>query len=240
MGVAATPVSVELQAVTPPVARPTPPPKPTPPDNALVGRIGAIIWNKTPIYDGPYRRKVYNVCYVGQPVILTGWNSQWYGVRMIDGRTGWVYRGAVQLLAAEIRIPQVIQRNTRQGYTLVGVSPLLRVAFSYMGIPYRWGGTTSIGIDCSGFVRSVFRKFGVELPRVARDQARVGTDVPISPSYLQPGDRLYFACHHKYVDHTGIYWGQGLFIQSSGGRGVNISRLWDGGTYERGLVAVKR
>lgn len=207
---------------------------------SLVGRIGAIAWNNTRIYDGPYRRKVYNVCPVGQPVILTGWNSQWYGVRMIDGRTGWVYRGAVQLLPAEIHIPEVVQRNTTQGYTLVGVPPLLRTAFSYVGIPYRWGGTTQSGIDCSAYVRSVFRQFGVDLPRVARDQARVGASVPLMPTTLRPGDRLYFACHHKYVDHTGIYWGGGLFIHSSTGRGVDISALWDGGTYQKGLVAARR
>jgi hypothetical protein len=207
---------------------------------SLVGRIGAITWNKTPIYDGPFRRKVYNVCRVGQPVILTGWNSQWYGVRMVDGRTGWVYRGAVQLLAAEMRIPEMQQRNTGQGYAMVGMSPLLKAAWAYAGIPYRWGGTSSSGIDCSGFVRSVFRKFKVDLPRVARDQALVGAPVPLVPTALRPGDRLYFACHHKYVDHTGIYWGGGFFIHSSGGRGVDISSLWDGSTYEKGLVAARR
>ncbi|HEY3412973.1 MAG TPA: C40 family peptidase [Armatimonadota bacterium] len=207
---------------------------------SLVGRIGAIAWDYTRIYDGPYRHKVYNICRVGQPVILTGWNSQWYGVRMVDGRTGWVYRGAVQLLAAEIHIPEIIQRNTTQGYTLVGVPPLLRTAFSYVGIPYRWGGTSASGIDCSGYVRSVFRQYGVDLPRVARDQARVGAAVPLTPAQLRPGDRLYFACHHRYVDHTGIYWGGGLFIHSSTGRGVDISPLWDGGTYQNGLVTARR
>jgi hypothetical protein len=183
---------------------------------------------------------VYNYCRTGQPVILTGWNSQWYGVRMVDGRTGWVYRGAVQLLAAQVRIPEVQQRNTTQGYALIGVPPLLKTAFSYMGIPYRWGGTTSRGIDCSAFVRAVFLRYGVDLPRVARDQARVGASVPLSPQYLHPGDRLYFACHHRYVDHTGIYWGNGLFIHSSTGLGVDITPLWDRGTYQRGLVAARR
>lgn len=211
-----------------------------PAPQVLIGRIGAIAWDHTAIYDGPYRRKVYNYCRVGQPVILTGWNSQWYGVRMVDGRTGWVYRGAVQLLPSEVRLPQVQQRNSTQGYALVGVPPLLRTAFSYMGIPYRWGGTTSSGIDCSAFVRSVFRTYGVELPRVARDQAKVGASVPPTPQDLRPGDRLYFACHHKYVDHAGIYWGNGLFIHSSSSLGVDISYLWDGGTYQRGLVAARR
>lgn len=233
------PIAIASSAVCAvPVSTAQPAPKPAVP--VLVGRIGAIAWNRTPIYDGPYRRKVYNYCRVGQPVILTGWNSQWYGVRMVDGRTGWVYRGAVQLLPSEVRIPQVQQRSTAQGYALVGVPPLLKTAFSYMGIPYRWGGTTSNGIDCSAFVRSVFRTYGVELPRVAREQAKVGASVPLAPQYLRPGDRLYFACHHKYVDHAGIYWGNGLFIHSSSSLGVDITPLWDGGTYQRGLVTARR
>jgi hypothetical protein len=208
--------------------------------DTLIGRIGSIAVPNTPIYDGPYRRKVYNVCAVGQPIILTGWNSQWYGVRMIDGRTGWVYRGYVSLLPATLRLPVVPPRNGSGGYTVSGVPPLLQTAFSFMGVPYRWGGTSERGIDCSGFVLRVFGRYGISLPRTAREQATVGASVPLSSSALRPGDRLYFACHHRYIDHTGIYWGSGLFIHSSGGRGVDITPLWDGSTYERGLVAARR
>jgi hypothetical protein len=211
----------------------------------VIGRIGTVVKGNSPIYDGPSRGKLYARCGVGQPVILTGWNSQWYGVRMIDGRTGWIYRGNVQLMDATLRLPEVQARPVPDGSgayggSLTDMSPLLRVAFGYMGIPYKWGGTSTSGIDCSGFVRNVFRKFGVELPRVARDQARVGASVPTTPEALRPGDRLYFSCHHSYIDHTGIYWGNGLFIHSSGGRGVDITPLWDGGTYEKGLVSARR
>jgi N-acetylmuramoyl-L-alanine amidase len=212
---------------------------------ALIGRIGTVVKPSTSIYDGPGRKKVYARAAAGQSVILTGWNSQWYGVRMIDGRTGWVYRGDIQLLDATMRLPEVQARPVPDGSgafgdSLTDMSPLLRAAFSYMGIPYKWGGTSTSGIDCSGFVGNVYRKFGVNLPRVARDQAKVGQAVPPTPESLRPGDRLYFSCHHSYIDHTGIYWGNGLFIHSSGGRGVDITPLWDGGTYEKGLVSARR
>ena len=215
-------------------------------DGTLLGKIGHINTHGTPIYDGPGQGKVYNRCAVGQPVILIGYNETWYGVRMIDGRTGWVHRAYVQLSEASIRLPDTKPRPSAPssrmdpGASVAGLHPMLYTAFGYMGIPYKWGGTSSNGIDCSGFVQSVYKKFGATLPRVARDQARVGISVPTTPEHLRPGDRLYFKASHKYIDHTGIYWGNGLMIHSSGGRGVDITPLWDGGLYERSLVSARR
>lgn len=253
------PATAEVVMMPPAAPKPTPQPikpvaKPAPKQKVasaetdgatIIGRIGTVIRANAPIYDGPARKKLYAKCPTGQPVILTGWNSQWYGVRMVDGRTGWIYRGDVSLMDATLRLPEVQARPVPDGSGAYGdsiadMSPLLRVAFSYMGVPYKWGGTTTSGMDCSAYVRNVYSKFGASLPRVARDQAKVGVPVPTTPEALRPGDRLYFACHHSYIDHTGIYWGNGLFIHSSGGRGVDITPLWDGGTYEKGLVSARR
>lgn len=94
------------------------------------------------------------------------------------------------------------------------VYALLQEAFTYMGVPYVWGGVSRSGLDCSGFVGNVFRSQGVSLPRVAADQSKVGQLVNWAD--LAPGDRLYFDMGRKgRVSHTGLYIGNGYFIHAS-------------------------
>jgi cell wall-associated NlpC family hydrolase len=107
-------------------------------------------------------------------------------------------------------------------------------------IPYRYGGTTINGIDCSAFVRAIYATQGMILPRTAAEQAGVGYAVPLrDSSQWQVGDRLYFQCHHGYVDHAGMYIGGGYFIHSHAGKGVDVSRV-DDAYYWNHLVAVRR
>lgn len=88
---------------------------------------------------------------------------------------------------------------------------VVRLAETYQGIPYLWGGTDpERGLDCSGFVQHVFRRVGIELPRVSRDQARQGTEVP-SIDQARPGDLIAFG---EPVDHISIYVGDGKIIHA--------------------------
>jgi peptidoglycan DL-endopeptidase CwlO len=93
--------------------------------------------------------------------------------------------------------------------TSATASNVIAIAKRYMGIPYVWGGTTPNGFDCSGLTSYVFRQVGINLPRVSRDQQRVGTR--ISPSQVQPGD-LVFRGSPAY--HVGIYIGGGQYIHA--------------------------
>jgi len=99
---------------------------------------------------------------------------------------------------------------------------VVRVAETYQGIPYLWGGTDpERGLDCSGFVQHVFEQFGVELPRVSRDQARQGTEVP-SIDQARPGDLVAFG---EPVDHIAIYVGDGKIIHAP--RSGDVVRITD-------------
>ncbi len=100
------------------------------------------------------------------------------------------------------------------------LSQVLETAASYMGIPYVWGGSRpSTGMDCSGFVRYVFKQHGVNLPHYSGYQAQMG--VPVTLADIQPGDLVAFGFP---VHHVGIYIGDGLFIHTPGDY-VKIQKL---------------
>lgn len=98
------------------------------------------------------------------------------------------------------------------------VSGVIGIARQYLGTPYRWGGTSPSGFDCSGFTSYVYRQLGVSLPRTSYSQSKAGTR--ISASDLQPGDLVYGP------GHVGIYVGGGSFIHApQPGQSVKISPL---------------
>ncbi len=101
---------------------------------------------------------------------------------------------------------------------------IVDTAYKYQGVPYVWGGTTRSGMDCSGFAQHVFGKIGIDLPRTAAEQARLGKYVP--KNKLKPGDLLFFRTYASYISHVGIYIGHGKFIQENSGAGmVTINSL---------------
>ncbi len=100
---------------------------------------------------------------------------------------------------------------------------LRKVAESYLGTPYRFGGQSHSGIDCSGFVGKVFQEaLGVTLPRNSAFIARKGREV--SRKKLQMGDLVFFR-GFLFIDHVGIYMGDGYFIHSQSGIGVTYTLL---------------
>ncbi len=106
-------------------------------------------------------------------------------------------------------------------------SSLVVNAMGYLGVPYRRGGTTVSGFDCSGFVRAMYENtLGLVLPHNARAQAQ--TTQTIDPAELQPGDLVFFNTLRRAFSHVGIYVGEGKFIHSprAGGE-VRIENMTD-------------
>ncbi len=94
---------------------------------------------------------------------------------------------------------------------------LLGKAMQLIGVKYRYGGTSpETGLDCSGYVQYVFKSaVGVNLPRTAAAQARIGENVG---SDVQPGDMVFFNTRGFSNSHVGIYVGNGMFVHSPNSR----------------------
>ena len=99
------------------------------------------------------------------------------------------------------------------------------MAMALLGTPYRYGGTTPAGLDCSGFVLQVFTPLGVRLPRVSADQAQVGQ--PVAAEELQPGDLVFFdTAGGGRISHVGIYLGGDTFVSANSYQGkVSLDTL---------------
>lgn len=111
--------------------------------------------------------------------------------------------------------------STKDG---VDGSEVVRAAKKYLGVPYVWGGNNpAVGLDCSSFVQHTFRDLGINLPRVARQQAKEGTEVP-SLAQAKPGDLIVT----RGGGHIGIYLGGNQMIHAPRpGEKVSIRKLFE-------------
>lgn len=102
---------------------------------------------------------------------------------------------------------------------------LLSSAMGFLGVAYRFGGTSPTGFDCSGFMQYIFRKaYAVNLPRTSAEQASVG--VAVSRADLQPGDMVFFRTTGSRISHVGMYVGNNRFIHAPRtGKRIEITSL---------------
>lgn len=135
-------------------------------------------------------------------------------------------------LSLQMRYAQLLNTDAAQVKNLA----LYQSIDEWYGVPYKLGGTTKQGIDCSAFVQTIFTSaFGIALPRTARDQ--YNSTRRISQTQLQEGDLLFFNTRGG-VSHVGIYLQNNKFVHASVA-GVMISDMFDP-YYVRHLVAAGR
>lgn len=123
------------------------------------------------------------------------------------------------------------------------VDLIIQTARSYIGTPYKWGGTTRAGMDCSGLLYNSFMVVGVAIPRTSRDQARYGTKVSFYD--LRPGDLVFFAGKKgsRKVTHVGMVTEvkdkhNVQFIHASSSLGVVENNIYS--NYYRGIFVKAR
>ncbi len=141
-----------------------------------------------------------------------------------EGSVGYVVKEYVELSFELIHALSMQEIQYGAGVSQTRIA-LVNTAKDYLGGRYVWGGTSlSNGVDCSGFTKSIYAKYGVTIPRTSRDQARSGDS--ISSSQLKPGDLVFYGSS-SYINHVAIYIGNGQVIHASNKRdGIKISNMY--------------
>ena len=158
-----------------------------------------------------------------------------YKVSNVDGKFGPETEAAVKQFQTDksLEVDGIIGNDTYRALMQKDMPPnrsgrsaavrnVIRAAYSVLGTPYVFGGTSTYGFDCSGFTQKAFKeKFGIELPRTTLTQVKVGVEV--KKSDLKMGDLVFFKTS-KRDKHVGIYMGDGDFLHSSI-NGIQFTKL---------------
>lgn len=151
-------------------------------------------------------------------------SRRWIRLRLVDDGAAWVQRGDVAF-----------------DPPLLSIDETISLAKRFLGLPYTWGGTSSYGYDCSGYMQMLCRRQGKPIPRDAQPQARWEGMQVLKRGDLRPGDLLYFGPSEERITHTGMYIGDNQFIHSTTHARpvVQVSRL-DEPHWTKLLVAMRR
>jgi hypothetical protein len=124
--------------------------------------------------------------------------ESWLQVRLPDQRVAWMLSGDAALNPEKLSL-----------------RAMLDLSKQFLGLPYLWGGTSTFGFDCSGFSQMLQRQRGVTMPRDTGMQATWTGAVPVERAALRPGDLLFFGSSNQKINHTGLYLGNGEFINAT-------------------------
>ena len=160
-----------------------------------------------------------------------------YSIKSIDGDFGPETENAVRSFQTDrgLEVDGIVGSATYRALMNKEMPPnrsnsvvrnVMRAAYSVIGTPYVFGGTTPYGFDSSGFTQYAFARAGVYIPRLADSQFYSGRQ--ISMSQLRPGDLIFFTTYEAGASHVGIYVGNSNFIHAGTSTGVTVSSAFTG------------
>ncbi len=123
-------------------------------------------------------------------------DKRWMQIRLLDNKTVWAQRNEYSI-------------NPK----LLSLNETVQLSKMFLGIPYTWAGTSSLGFDCSGFVQMLYRQMGVDIPRDSRTQATYSKALSVSQEELKSGDLIFFGRNDR-ITHVGMFLGDNKFIHS--------------------------
>lgn len=124
--------------------------------------------------------------------------SRWIQVKLLDERLCWIHRQDICL-----------------DFTFLNEKQMLTLSQQFLGLPYTWGGTSSFGYDCSGFIQMLFRQMGILLPRDASQQYQDKRASFIHMKDIKPADLIFFGHSSEKISHVGLYIGNQEIIHAS-------------------------
>lgn len=165
--------------------------------------------------------------------VLEEANRYWLKIS-VDGKTGYIDK-------SYIAYSGVTGNTGNSSPATVSASQIIAYGERFLGTPYQFGAKyeTSGKFDCSSFVQYVYGHFGIDLPRVSRNQAKVGK--PVSRANLKKGDLVFFttSTSGNQIGHVGIYAGNGKVLHTYGEGGVKYSSITSG-FWDKHYVTARR
>jgi gamma-D-glutamyl-L-lysine dipeptidyl-peptidase len=162
------------------------------------------VHNMSHVYQTPHVTKQKPVISLPYGVVLNviqelpEEKGRWIEVELINGSTGWIQRGNVTFKKSKLNLIQMLQ-----------------LSHQFVGLPYTWGGTSSFGYDCSGFIQMLFNEMGLLLPRDAHQQMASPFCTVVDENEMRPGDLIFYGLHAEKIQHVSLYLGDDKIIQAS-------------------------
>lgn len=188
-------------------------------DSVWVNRLAAHVYSVKDTIYGPLITLPYSCRLVlTQPIT----HDRWLNVLLPDGKEAFIQHGDI------VFKQPILSKNEVCALSLI-----------FLGLPYTWGGRSSFGYDCSGFVQMLYGKMGIHLPRDSKDQVLVSGFDDVGLDRLTAGDLVFFGFSDGAIKHVGLCLGNGRFIHAcasvENAPYVRISSLtdpaWDGTGY---------
>lgn len=161
---------------------------------AKIARLSCLVYDRKDIAFGPALRLPFE-CSV---LVQDASDKRWITVRTLDGKDRYIQRGDLSFDSKALSMQE-----------------LIALADQFLGLPYTWGGRSSLGYDCSGFVQMLFRQMNIALPRDSKDQLNFTGFATTTKEELKPGDLIFWGLAEDRIRHVGLYIGNDEFIHAS-------------------------
>lgn len=167
--------------------------------NAWVNRCSAHLYHVEDTIFGPVLTLPFESRMKVIEPIDTALDSRWIKVALHSNKEAYIQRGDVTFTSVKLDHFDLLCDFSQR----------------FLGLPYTWGGRSSFGYDCSGYVQMLYRQMGIHLPRDAKDQCVWQGFNEVQTDQIKSGDLIFFGLDSQKIKHVGMYLRDGKFIHAT-------------------------